>query len=88
MFIKSQIVLLLALSLGTASVATATTKHSVPLRQAEIVRQGSPVIYGKSMYDSKCAYDSVLPSGHGLSSSAYPSTLALDPAFIAPQGLQ
>jgi hypothetical protein len=85
---KSKIVLLLALALGTASVATAATKHSAHLRQSGIVPQVAPGASGNSAYDSKYGYDGVPTSNRGFSSSAYPSSLALDPEFIAPQGLR
>jgi hypothetical protein len=88
MLTKSKIILSLALVLGTASVATAATKHSVHLRQSGIVRQVAPAASGNSVYDSKFAYDGVLPPSQGSSSGYYPSSLALDPEFIAPQGLR
>jgi hypothetical protein len=88
MLIKSEIALSLALLLGTASVAAAATKHSAHLRQSEIVRQAPPGAYGRSVHDSKYAYDSVLRPSQGFSSSAYPSNPFLDPEFIAPQGVR
>jgi hypothetical protein len=87
MLIKSKIALSLALILGTASVATAATKHSTHLRKSEVVRQVAPAAYGRSVYDSKFAYDSARPS-RGFSSGAYPSNPFLDPEFIAPQGIR
>jgi hypothetical protein len=88
MLLKSEIALSLALVLGTASVATAATKHSVHLGQSAGARQAQPASYGMPVYDSKYAYDSALPSSQGSSASGYPSNPFLDPEFIAPQGLR
>jgi hypothetical protein len=88
MLLKSEIAVSLALVLGTASVATAATKHSVHVGQSVGVRQAQPASYGMPVYDSKYAYDSVLPSSQGSSPSGYPSNPFLDPEFIAPQGLR
>jgi hypothetical protein len=88
MLIRSKIALSLALLLGTASVATAATKHSADFRKSQVGRQVQPATYGNSAYDSKYGYDSVLPTSQGFGSSAYPSNPFLDPEFIAPQGLR
>jgi hypothetical protein len=88
MLLKSKIALSLVLVLGAASVATAATKHPTHPGHAGIAGQAPPAAYGAAAYDSKFAYDSVQPSSQGLGTSGYPSNLALDPAFIAPQGLR